>query len=91
MEVSNLLDSLARFLRNPRTAPNLGMYPRLVELLAAFLRNPRIAPNLGMYPKLLEIEGCDQREHFEDEHVACIQNFWKSKVATKENILKKSI
>ena len=22
-----------------------------------------------MYPRLLQIEGCDQREHFEDEHI----------------------
>ena len=37
-------------------------YP--LDLLEGFLRNPRIAPNLGMYPRLLQIEGCDQREHF---------------------------
>ena len=37
-----------------------------LDLLEVFFRNPRIAPNLGMYPKLLEIEGCDQREHFDN-------------------------
>ena len=40
-----------------------------LDLLEMFLRSPRIAPNLGMYPKLLQIEGCDQREHSEDEHI----------------------
>ena len=38
-----------------------------LDLLEVFLRNPRIAPNLGMYPRLPQIEGCDQRERFEDE------------------------
>ena len=37
-----------------------------LDLLEVFLRNPRIAENLEMYPRLLQIEGCDQREHFEN-------------------------
>ena len=39
-------------------------YP--LDLLEVFLRNPRVAPNLGMYPKLLQVEGCDQREYFDN-------------------------
>ena len=37
-----------------------------LDILEVFLRNPRVAPNLEMYPTLLQLEGCDEREHFDN-------------------------
>lgn len=40
--------------------------PNPLELLLVFLSHPRTASNLKMYPRVLQIEGCDEREHFDD-------------------------
>ena len=69
MEVSNPLDLLEVFLRNPRIAPNLGMYTKLLQVEGCDQRKHFGDELLETYPRTLQIEGCDQREHFEDEHI----------------------
>ena len=54
-----------------------------LELLAVFLSRPRTASNLNMYPRLLQVEGCDQREHSEDERIHVSQTFASRRVRSK--------
>ena len=53
------------------------------ELLAVFLSYPRTASNLKMYPRLLQVEGCDQREHFEDERIRVSKTFANRRLRPK--------
>ena len=54
-----------------------------LELLAVFLSHPRTASNLNMYPRVLQIEGCDQREHFEDERIHVSQTSASRRLRSK--------